>query len=180
MPASATVASGTVAAHGDPSYSTTLNCFTCHSSTVADSANAGNATCTGCHSDLNDIAKGDELARIANSSSVHLNGAKDVVFADLSGYKSRAQLRDNLADADDGTNILSAIWNRIVGYKPVAGTGYDQGQAAFSTPVYNSTLTTCSTAACHNGVQVAWNKQGDINPATYAPDCASCHTSLPK
>ena len=28
-------------------------------------------------------------------------------------FKSKAQLRDDLADADDGSNILVNLWNRI-------------------------------------------------------------------
>jgi predicted CxxxxCH...CXXCH cytochrome family protein len=168
MAPSGTIGSG--AAHGDPSLSNTIGCFTCHSATVEDSANAANSTCTACHADLNSIIDGDEKARISNTSNTHVNGVKDVVFADLTTFRSRAQLRDNLADADDGTNLLSAIWNRVTGYKGTAD--YDTAQAAFATPVFTQGADTCSTTVCHNGNLATWSDSG--------VDCMYCHTSLPK
>jgi predicted CxxxxCH...CXXCH cytochrome family protein len=161
---------GNDAAHGDPAVSSTITCYTCHSGTVTDTANAANSTCLGCHSDTNSIVTGDELARILSGSSTHINGLKDVVFADLTTFKSKAQLRDNLADADDGSNLLSAIWNRITGYKGAAD--YDTAQAAFATPVFTQGADTCSTVACHNGNTATWSDNG--------VDCMYCHTSLPK
>jgi predicted CxxxxCH...CXXCH cytochrome family protein len=159
---------GSGAAHGDSDASSTITCYTCHSGTVTDTANAANSTCTGCHSDTNSIATGNELARILTTSSTHINGVKDVAFADLSTFKSKAQLRDNLADADDGTNLLSQIWNRITGYK--GATDYDTPQAAFAAPSFAGG--TCSTVACHNGNTATWTDSG--------VDCMYCHTSLPK
>ncbi|GEM_PF-4402359 len=169
LTASGTVGSG--AAHGDTDVSTTINCFTCHNGTVTNSANSANSTCVTCHNSRTGNALiGDELASIQVSSTVHLNGAKDVTFADLSLYKSKAQLRDNLSDADDGISILSAIWNRITGYK--GATDYDQPKAAFATPTYTSGTATCSTVACHNNNDATW--------AAPTNDCMACHTSLPK
>jgi hypothetical protein len=137
---------------------------------VNNSANADNITCINCHSDTDSLIDGNEDAKILASSSTHLNGAKTVVFADLSTFRSPAQLRDNLADADDGTNLLSAIWNRITGYK--GGSDYDTAQAAFATPSFTQGPDTCSTPVCHNGNTATWSDSG--------VDCLYCHTSLPK
>jgi len=161
---------GNDSAHGNSVTSSTITCFTCHSGTVTDSANAANSTCLACHSDTNSIVTGNELARIQVSSTKHLNGVKDVIFADLNAFKSKAQLRDNLADADDGSNILSSIWNRITGYK--GATDRDEVKGAFATPVFTQGADTCSTVACHNGNLATWSDSG--------MDCMYCHTSLPR
>jgi predicted CxxxxCH...CXXCH cytochrome family protein len=164
LTATGTVGSG--AAHGDSNVSSTISCYSCHAGTVTDSANALNSTCNACHTDNNTAIDGDENARILTSSSTHLNGTKDVVFADLTTFKSKAQLRDNLADADDGSNVLSDLWNRVTGYK--GATDYDQpavNPAAFAGG-------SCSSVSCHNGVTATWTDTG--------VDCMYCHTSLPK
>jgi predicted CxxxxCH...CXXCH cytochrome family protein len=162
---------GTDSAHGNSATSTTITCYTCHSNTVTDTANADNTTCLGCHSDTDSIATGNELARIKVSSSVHLNGTKDVVFADLSTFKSKAQLRDNLSDAVDGGNILSNFWSRLVGdYKKADGSGTDTSLVADAT--WSAGPKTCSTASCHNNNLATWTDSG--------VDCMYCHTSLPK
>jgi predicted CxxxxCH...CXXCH cytochrome family protein len=166
----ATGSVGSGAAHGDSVISSTISCFTCHKDTVTDSANATNSTCGSCHADSGTVINGNENARILTTSSTHINGLKDVAFADLSTFKSPAQLRDNLADADDGTNLLSAIWNRITGYK--GGSDYDTAQAAFATPSFTQGPDTCSTTVCHNGNTATWSDSG--------VDCLYCHTSLPK
>jgi predicted CxxxxCH...CXXCH cytochrome family protein len=154
------------AAHGDAATSTTISCYTCHSETATGSANDQNTTCVTCHT--GGAAKGN--VAINAGFSTHINGIKDVKFANLSTFKSKAQLRDNLADADDGSNLLSAIWNRITGYK--GATDYDTAQAAFATPVFTQGADTCSTVACHNGNTATWSDT--------SVDCMYCHTSLPK
>jgi predicted CxxxxCH...CXXCH cytochrome family protein len=162
---------GTAAAHGNSDLSTTINCFTCHSGTVTDSANSDNSTCITCHNgDTGNAVTGAELARIAVSSSIHLNGQPDVSFADLSTFKSKAQLRDNLADADDGSNVLSTIWKRLTGYKAGDGSSTDEVQVAFATPSFSAG--TCSTVVCHNGIDTTWEAPQN--------NCMACHTSLPK
>ncbi len=164
------VSGGADSAHGNSLTSSTISCVTCHKDTVSATSNAMNTTCNSCHSDTDSPLQGDETAKILITSTTHLNGVKDVSFADLTVFKSKAQLRDDLIDADDGSNVLSALWDRLVGnYKKTDGSGFDQGKVAATAYVGDGT---CSTIVCHNGNTATWT---DV-----AVDCTYCHTSLPK
>jgi predicted CxxxxCH...CXXCH cytochrome family protein len=163
---------GAGAAHGNTATSTPINCKTCHKNTVQDTANAGNTTCAGCHSDTDSIATGNELARIASDSFVHINGQVDISFADMSTFKSRAQLRNDITAVDE----VDGSWARYnsagldnTAYKQ--GTSYDLAKNAV--PVYNSADMTCSTVYCHNSIKTpTWNSASN--------NCMSCHTKLPQ
>ncbi|NJC87133.1 MAG: CxxxxCH/CxxCH domain-containing protein [Desulfuromonas sp.] len=159
--------------HGDATNSSTISCNVCHSGTVTSARNKFGTECNSCHSGAAEV-----IMAVADKSK-HLDdgtATAEVSFVDMTAFKSKAQLRDNLADANDGTTILSAVWNRITGYK--AAASHDKGQAAFATP--NFAGGNCSNVACHNNQPAIWNSAGNINPATYAPNCMGCHTSLPK
>jgi predicted CxxxxCH...CXXCH cytochrome family protein len=160
--------------HGDATNSSTISCNVCHSGTVASARNKFGTECVSCH---NGDAAGTAMAVADKSKHVDDGTATaEVSFVDMTAFKSKAQLRDNLADANDGTTILSAVWNRVTGYK--AAASHDKGQVAFATP--NFAGGNCSNVACHNNELAIWNSVGNINPATYAPNCMGCHTSLPK
>jgi predicted CxxxxCH...CXXCH cytochrome family protein len=148
---------GSTAAHGSESYSTTINCNTCHYATVTANFNDKNSYCVTCHT-ASAPAKG---TMIVNVKSAHVNGSVDVQFRNVQ-VKSKAQLRDNLADAG-----LDTVWTRQVGYK--ASGADDLANAAL---VANDYADSTCTNACHNN-----------NPATWtapANDCMACHTELPK
>ncbi|MCM2264302.1 MAG: CxxxxCH/CxxCH domain-containing protein [Desulfuromonadales bacterium] len=159
--------------HGDATNSSTISCNVCHSGTVTSARNKFGTECNSCHSGAAEV-----IMTVADKSKHVDDGTAiaEVSFADMTAFKSKAQLRDNLADATENGSLLSAIWNRVTGYK--AATDYDKGQAAFATPTFAAG--NCSNVACHNNNLAIWNSAGNINPATYAPNCMGCHTSLPK
>ena len=106
---------------------------------------------------------------ISSASATHINGAPDLKIADLSAFRSKAQIRNDIeAVAETRDN-----WDRVETYKNAAGLGYDIGQVA-TAPSYNATNDNCSSVACHNGFTTT--KWAD----TFQMDCSSCHTSLPQ
>jgi len=149
---------GSGAAHGDPGTSTTINCNTCHQSTVTTNANDQNAICGECHTN-----KGSMV--IAAAAMTHINGMPDVSF-DPSVVNSKAQIRDNITFVPE----LDDYWTRTDGYKQSA-TSKDASAVLNTTAAYIPGTKTCNTVACHNGNSVQW---GATNVT-----CNSCHTSLP-
>ena len=141
--------------HGNPAYSTTINCNTCHNATVTSTANDQNVMCTTCHDNVTAAFRGN--MDIDASSTVHVNGVPDVVF-DTTAFRTKAQIRDDIT----GVTELNNSWTRDpLGYK-VTNT-FDQG--SLSSASYSSG--TCSTVACHNGYDAAWGDQ--------KVDCYTCH-----
>lgn len=141
--------------HGDGN-STTINCNICHNNTVTTPRNPLGSECLSCH------GAETNYMTVSNTAN-HLNGSVNVVFASTT-VKSKAQLRDNLADA-----ALDTVWTRTNGYK--AATSYDVSPTTLAATA-GYAAGSCSAVACHNG-----------NAATWAPptnNCLSCHTSLPK
>lgn len=159
--------------HGDVANSSTISCNVCHSATVTMARNKFGSECISCHTV--DASNATNVMSV-DIRSKHADGTPDVAFVDMTAFKSKAQLRDNLADADEGSNLLSEVWNRVNGYK--AATSHDKGQPAFATPTFAAG--NCSNVSCHNSNLAIWNSAGNINPATYAPNCMGCHNSLPK
>lgn len=158
---------GADAAHGNSATADTIGCQSCHNSTVAVEYNSGNTLCGTCHSDTNTPATGNEKAIISATGSTHVNGQPDVAFASLSGFKSKAQIRSDIATVSE----LNTNWTRTNGYKAVAGTSHDAGKAVAAG--WNSGAKTCSTVECHNGILTpAWTS-GSVG------DCSKCHTNLP-
>jgi predicted CxxxxCH...CXXCH cytochrome family protein len=145
-------------AHGTAGTSTTINCNTCHQSTVTTNANDLNNICGACHTN-----KGSMM--IDALSSAHINGQPDVAF-EPSIINSKAQIRDNIASVPE----LGNNWTRTDGYKQSA-TSKDASVAALNTAVYDSGTKTCSSVACHNGNSAQWGAS--------SVTCNSCHTSLP-
>ncbi|NJC88026.1 MAG: CxxxxCH/CxxCH domain-containing protein [Desulfuromonas sp.] len=170
MPSSAVPATDAGAAHGNSATSDTLGCQTCHNSTMTVEYNAGNTLCATCHSDSNTPVTGNELAVIKVSSSAHLDGAPTVTFASLSGFKSKAQIRDDITTVAS----LNTSWSRVSGdYKKATGLGYDSGKNVV--PGWNSGAKTCSTVDCHNGILTpAW---GTVSASG---NCSACHASVPQ
>jgi predicted CxxxxCH...CXXCH cytochrome family protein len=147
-------------AHGTATTSTTINCQTCHNSTVTASANDLNQICATCHT----AAPQGSMA-IAATATTHINGTPDVAF-EASVINSKAQIRDDITSVAE----LNNNWTRTDGYKQSA-TSKDASIAALNTAAYDSGTKTCSTVACHNGNSAQW---GASNVT-----CNSCHTSLP-
>ncbi|MDT8442299.1 MAG: CxxxxCH/CxxCH domain-containing protein, partial [Desulfuromonadales bacterium] len=147
--------------HGDPVTSTTINCNSCHSSVVTSAANALSNSCQSCHSDAGNATIGNAAASIANKM-LHVDGTKQVTFA-LTGFKSKAQLRDDISDVAS----VTASWSRDNGYK--AAGSFDQAKVTVA-PAWNGT--SCSTVDCHNGQTATWS---DNNVS-----CTYCHTGTPQ
>jgi len=161
MASSGTAGSG--AAHGDSATSDTISCQTCHNDTVAVEYNASNSVCSGCHSDTNTPATGNEVMVINTAGSTHVNAQPDVVFSSLASFKSKAQVRDDITTVTE----LNNNWARNNGYK--AANSFDQGKAAV--PGYAAG--SCSNIACHNGITTpTWN-------TGFVANCRACHTTLP-
>jgi predicted CxxxxCH...CXXCH cytochrome family protein len=160
----ATAGTGGTSSHGSATYSTTINCNTCHNNTVTASANDKNTVCATCHSGS---PQGD--VAIAGASTAHINGAVDVAFEAIN-VKSKAQLRDDITTVTE----LNDNWDRTasgVGYK--ASGAYDQAKNALSTAtIYNSTYNSCAAAACHNGRSAVWTDT--------AVECTYCHSNVPR
>jgi predicted CxxxxCH...CXXCH cytochrome family protein len=154
--------SGDTNSHGNSAYSTTINCHLCHNSTVTMSANAENSICSACHSDTNTPATGNDNMVIDGSSTVHVNGTPNVVFANVT-MKSKAQIRDNIATVTE----LSNNWTRdAVGYK--AAGAFDQANSPLNAGSYSAG--TCSSIVCHNGYDATWTDT--------AKSCDYCHKEL--
>ncbi|MBI5847465.1 MAG: CxxxxCH/CxxCH domain-containing protein [Nitrospirae bacterium] len=144
-------------AHGSTATSTTINCQTCHNSTVSMTGNDQNTVCTSCHT-----APSKGTMSIDALSTTHINGTPDVVFA-AGTINSKAQIRDDITTVTE----LSNSWLRNSGYKGGA-TSSDGSLTAAS---FNPATKSCSSVACHNGNPVTW--------AATNITCNSCHTSLP-
>ncbi|NJC88032.1 MAG: CxxxxCH/CxxCH domain-containing protein [Desulfuromonas sp.] len=168
MPAGAAPATDAGAAHGNSTTSDTIGCQTCHNNTVSVEYNAGNTVCGTCHTDTNAPATGNEMAMIKASSTAHLDGAKTVFFASLSGFKSKSQLRNDITTE----TALNNSWTRTNSYKAATGTSYDAGKNA--APGWDAGAKTCSTVDCHNGITTPnWSAGSSAN-------CLACHTTLPQ
>jgi predicted CxxxxCH...CXXCH cytochrome family protein len=154
-------AAATNAAHGNSATSTTITCVICHGDTVSLTQNDQNDVCTTCHNGAS--TKGN--LGINTLKATHINGQPDVVF-NLSGFKTTAQLRDDIT----GVTELNNNWTRTNGYKDaVTGTSHDAAKAV--TPGF--TAGSCSAIVCHNGNSANWT-----DPV--ANDCQKCHTALPQ
>jgi predicted CxxxxCH...CXXCH cytochrome family protein len=161
----ATAGTGNTDSHGNATYSTTINCDTCHSDTVNASANDQNTLCATCHDGSPSGSLQGDMA-IAGGSTAHVNGQVDVAF-DAVSVQSKAQLRDDITTVTE----LNESWTRQSGYK--AAGSYDAANNALSTAtMYDSASTTCSTVACHNGNTAVWGDTG--------VSCTYCHSDLPK
>ena len=79
------------AAHGDAATADTIGCQSCHNATVAVEFNDQNNVCATCHDGGTAPLQGNMAINAAGST--HVNGLKDVVFADLSTFKSKARRR---------------------------------------------------------------------------------------
>jgi predicted CxxxxCH...CXXCH cytochrome family protein len=165
------------AAHGNSTTSDPISCQVCHNDTVTADFNAlqtmngdavGASGCSSCHTSggVPDGKAGSSEISIAANTTAHLNGTKNVAIL-LSSLKSRAQLRDDIDTVNVGT-----YWNRTNGYKNSTTLSFD---VALGAPSYNASVTkTCSTTACHNGIETpAWNSGSSGN-------CMACHTELPQ
>lgn len=146
--------------HGNSAYSTTISCNTCHNGivdgTIDTHAMAGKTSafkCSNCHTGSTPTPLRN--ANILNKS-MHVNGTKNVVLADATTIKSKAQLRDG---------SMPASWTRTGTYK--ATGSFDS--ATINSADYSSGAKTCVTA-CHIGKPVGWGDTG--------LKCSSCHKSL--
>jgi predicted CxxxxCH...CXXCH cytochrome family protein len=147
----------TDSSHGNGTVATTISCDLCHSGvtgTIDTYAMNGTSSwfkCGACHTDATPT-------KLRNGSiadkSLHINGVKNVIFAEVS-VKSKAQLRDG---------SKPDVWTRTGGYN--TSGSYD---AAMLNGTWDSGTKTCTTA-CHNNKQATW---GDTNLT-----CVSCHESL--
>lgn len=146
-------------AHGNAATSTTINCQTCHSSTVSTTGNDLNNVCASCHT-----APSKGNMSIDALSTAHINGTPEVVFA-VGTINSKAQLRDDITTVTE----LNNSWLRNNGYK--GGATSSDGSQPLLSPTYNPGTKSCSSVSCHNGTSVTW--------AATNITCNSCHTSLP-
>lgn len=157
---------GATNSHGNSTYSTTIDCTTCHSSTVDKTVgryNDKNVVCVTCHSSGNGgtFGHGDPALNKLN----HLNGLIDVAFDSISSVRSKAQIKQTSFDS------YSAAMKRNGGYK-VNGS-FDRAKQLLNTgTMWNSSGRTCGNIACHNGVSIQWDTDMTVNT------CANCHTSL--
>jgi len=163
---SAAGAAGTGAGHGDINTALTINCNMCHANTLTQWRNDYNTACRACHAgEGNQITANDVDLKM----NFHVNGVKDVEFATVDPIRSKAQVRDNLADATE----LANNWQRVNGYKAAV----DSHDATITSPplntttMWNGTSKNC-TVACHNQNLVTWGATGT--------SCNLCHTQLPK
>jgi predicted CxxxxCH...CXXCH cytochrome family protein len=162
----ASAGTANVDAHGNATYSTTINCSTCHNNTVTTSANDQSTSCNtaACHDSAPRLV--GDLA-IAGASNVHVNGSVDVAL-DAISVRSKAQLRDDITTVTE----LDTNWERTVsGVAYKAAGAFDEAKNALNTAtMFDSTTRTCSTIACHNGNSINWGAK--------AFSCDSCHTDL--
>jgi len=171
MPSAAAPGTDAGAAHGNTATADTIGCQTCHNNTVAVEYNAGNSVCGTCHSDTDAPATGNEKAIISTAGSTHLNGQPDVVFSSLTGFKSKAQLRDDITTV----YVVNNSWQRsAAGYKNVIGNSFDSTKSMAANYVVNGSDGSCSNIACHNSITTPTWKSGSSG------DCMACHTQLPQ
>jgi predicted CxxxxCH...CXXCH cytochrome family protein len=163
----ASAGTGNTDSHGSATYSMTINCNTCHNSTVTTAANDKNTVCTTCHNGGPATLQGD--VAIAGASTSHINGTVDVALNAVN-VKSKAQMRDDITTVAE----LDESWDRTasgVGYK--AAGAYDQAKNTLSTStMFDSTYKSCAAVACHNGKSAVWSDTG--------VDCTYCHSDLPR
>jgi predicted CxxxxCH...CXXCH cytochrome family protein len=166
MTAAAAPGTDAGAAHGNSATADTIGCQSCHNSTVTVEYNAGNTVCGTCHSDTNAPTTGNEKAIISTTGSTHVNGQADVAFASLTGFKSKAQLRNDITTVAS----VNSSWTRTNNYKGVTGTSHDAGKALTPGVAAGS----CSSISCHNGIATPTWTSGSVG------NCMSCHASLPQ
>jgi predicted CxxxxCH...CXXCH cytochrome family protein len=161
----ATPGAGNTNSHGSSSYSTTINCDTCHNNTVTSSANDQSSVCGSCHDGGTATLRGN--MSIAAGSATHLNGTADVEL-DAIYVKTKAQIRYDITTIAE----LGENWDRTasaVGYKEAGA--FDQAKNALNTAtMYNSNFKSCSGIACHNGNSAVWSDTGR--------NCSYCHSDL--
>ncbi|PLX99056.1 MAG: hypothetical protein C0623_10160 [Desulfuromonas sp.] len=150
------------AAHGNAATSDTIGCQTCHNDTVTVEFNDQNSVCATCHDGGTAALQGNMA--IDTTGSTHVNAQADVAFDTLTGYKSRAQVRDDITTVTE----LNDNWTRTDGYK--ASTSFDQMKVA--APTYEAD-SSCSSVSCHNGIATPTWDTGAV------ADCTVCHTKLP-
>ena len=150
IPVAATA--GTVAGHGDPSQSTTINCNVCHSSTVTNSANDKNTACVSCHA-------GNSKGTPTLGKVSHVNGRVDVAF-NSSQVTTKAQIDPS------SFSSYSAVWSRTT-YK-VDAASRDQSVQSLSLGSWDSAGKSCMTS-CHNSGEAKWE---------YKLSCVGCHSKL--
>ncbi|MBI1922304.1 MAG: CxxxxCH/CxxCH domain-containing protein [Geobacter sp.] len=142
--------------HGESTYSTTINCDTCHYVTVTNPRNDKNTVCFSCH------GAESNPASIA-SKLKHINGVRDVSFNPIQ-VKSKAQLKQKSFDLY--SLAVAKRYPASTSYK-VSGA-YDQGKQAIGT--WSSP--NCSNISCHNGIPVGWDTNMSLNT------CSNCHNAL--
>lgn len=148
------------AGHGDPNTSTTINCYLCHNNVVKTAANDKNTACASCHA-----ASPQGTMVIDPSATSHVTGTADIDFADII-IRSKAQIRDDITTVTE----LNTYWQRNNGYK-IDSTSHDSSKDTLAN-VATYSNGTCSTVACHNGVDVDWD--------TNISSCAACHIDVPR
>jgi predicted CxxxxCH...CXXCH cytochrome family protein len=166
--ASATVASGTNAAHGNALYSTTISCNICHANTVSVSYNDNASTCNtaACHASGGSGGSKGSLTSASLNKTFHVNRARDVSFADAT-VRSKAQVRNDITTVPE----LNNFWSRTNDYKAGASSHDASKTTLLVTADYDTGSGTCSTVACHNGNAISWTS-GAIS-------CDKSHTALP-
>lgn len=157
------------------STSTVMTCNVCHWSTVTNYFNDQNSTCATCHDGTKAPLKGS-MTIADKTKHVQPNSGTPVQVTFFNQkVRSKAQLRDDLADVTE----ISNNWTRISGYKAVDGTSYDEQPGTLdSLSTWNSVDKTCTTS-CH-----LWEENRvDKVPAAWGAGsimCIDCHTRLPK
>jgi predicted CxxxxCH...CXXCH cytochrome family protein len=167
IPQSATVASGTNAAHGNPLYSTTISCNICHNSVVTVGYNDAATTCSTagtCHASGATGGLKGSLTTASVSKTLHVNRVRNVSFA-ATTVRSKGQVRGDITSVTE----LNNYWTRTNGYKTGASS-HDASKATLSATASYVTGT-CSAVVCHNGISVNWTDG--------ALSCDKCHTALP-
>jgi predicted CxxxxCH...CXXCH cytochrome family protein len=145
-------AAGTVAGHGDPAQSTTINCDSCHSSTVLNSANDRNTACASCHA-------GDPKGTPTLGRASHVNGHADVVF-------KAAQVATKAQIDPASFSSYTSVWSRTT-YK-VDAASRDKTNSNLSLGTWNASGKNCMTS-CHNNGEAKWE---------YKLSCVGCHSRL--
>jgi predicted CxxxxCH...CXXCH cytochrome family protein len=150
--------SGSVA-HGNPSLTTTISCYICHSGivdssridTYAMSGTTSKFRCGSCHTAGTRTPL--QTGQIVNTA-LHMNGRKDVAFAPVT-FNTKAQL----------ANVANALgWTRHGTYK--ADDSYDSSDLSAST--WDPATKTCLTACHVNQPSITWGAQ---------LKCVSCHAN---
>jgi predicted CxxxxCH...CXXCH cytochrome family protein len=146
-------------AHGNQAVATTISCNLCHSGVVSNTqidTYAMNGTsskfrCGSCHTAATRTPL--QPGQIVNTS-MHINGAKDVLFAPVT-VKTKAQL----------SNVANALgWNRHGNYK--TADSYDSFDLSVSS--WDPQSKTCLTACHVNQPGITWGA---------GLQCSSCHAN---